>query len=282
MLKKVIKLLLVFVLMMKIISPSVIANANEEIESTDIIDYLTDQLEIDLAENTADEIEDITPEVEVEETEVDLTENIADEIDDEGVDVEDEREELTVVWTPEELTFFDQLWNRFYEACNEAWDLFFYVEAMDATGTLTAHPNGAELYQLLNTFNEGVGALATGTWIDMTLPFEHELNVAYLAKMDTFIEFFEYFVARVTTALDVVVLEIEAGDSDNNTSDTDGSDNDDDGDNDESNDHINNTDNNSNDTLPQTGTDVALNTMLAGSGLAAVGGVFAYRKLKKD
>jgi len=285
MLKKVIKLLVVFVLMVQIISPVITASANEGIESTNLIDDLTDQLEIS-------ETEDITPEIEVEETEVDknqlkidLEEDIADEIDVEidieEIDIEikdelDEEElnEAIVVWTIEELTFFDELWSRFYDACNEAWDLFFYIENMYSAGTLMAHPNGAELYRLLNAFDDGVDALATSTWIDITLPFDHELNMAYLAKMNTFIEFFESFIAELTTSLDVVILEVEERNSSDN--------NDNENDNNSNNENNNSNSDNNNNTLPQTGTDVALNTMLAGSGLAALGGLITYQKIKKD
>jgi len=284
MLKKVMRLLLVFVLMVQIMSPVITASANEGIEITDLIDDLIDQLEVDLEVSETEN--DTTPEIEVEETEVE--EDVTNEIEEIDVEIEDEldEEELNesiVVWTTEELTFFDELWGRFYDACNDAWDLFFYIEEMYSAGTLMAHPNGAELYRLLNAFNDGVDALATGTWIDMTLPFDHELNVAYVAKMNTFIEFFESFITEFTTSLDVVILELgERNSNDNNNDNDSDDDNDDDNNSNDENNDSSNSDNNNNNTLPQTGTDVALNTMLAGSGLAALGGLITYRKVKKD
>jgi len=283
MLKNVKKLLLVFVLVVQLISPAIAAHADEGIETADIIDDMTDQ------DALTDETELITPEIEIVETEVDLEEAMVTEIEVE-LD-EEEANESDDVWTAEELMFFDELWSRFHHISNEAWDLFFHVEAMHLAGTLMAHPNGARLYQLLNEFNDAVDALATGTWIDTTLPFDHQLNVDYLNKLNTFITIFDYFVTEFTTALEVVRLEIAERDSD---IDNDDSDNDEDtevsedNEGDEDSEMTDENDNSDTDnaptgnTLPQTGVGVQLSTMVAGTGLVALGGLIVHRKIKRD
>jgi len=281
MLKNVKKLLLVFVLMVQLISPAIASHADEGIETADIINDLTD------------EAKDITPEIEIAETEANLEEEeMTDETEEVTVDtdVEDDEEsnDPDVVWTAEELMFFDELWRRFHDISNEAWDLFFYIEAMHLAGTLMEHPNGVRLSQLLNEFNDEVDALATGTWIDTTLPFDHESNVAYLNKLNTFITIFDYFVTEFTTALEVVRLEIaeRSNDTEDNYNDVDSnrsddSESDDDNDSNEVSDNSDMNNTHPNNTLPQTGANIQLNTMFAGVGLATVGGFIVYRKVKR-
>jgi len=270
MLKKVIKLLLVFILVLQIISPVITANANEWGEETDIvIDDSANQLEtsedekigpendeeIDLDEAINPETEDDTliEDVEIEE---ESNENLT-QIDDDLAKIQQEEidDESLVVWTDEEIAIHHPLWIRFYEAGNEAWDLFFYIEAMYLDDTLSEHPNGEELYSLMDAFMvEIINNTGSGYWYDMSLPFDHERNVRAFAEMNVLIELFEYFIAEFAAALDVDVPDEEVKDNNKDTRPT----------------------------LPQTGTDIVLNTMLVGSGLVALGGLAVYKNLKKD
>ena len=154
------------------------------------------------------------------------------------------------VWTDEELAFVRELTNRLWGLGNDAWTLVHYIDDMYHAGILSDHPNGAELYRLLHHFLESLDYYSRRLFDD-TLPFAHEHNINALAELNTLIAFLESFIAQITAALDDEV-------------------------------ENNNNNNNNQPTLPQTGTGVALNTMLAGSGLVALGGLTTYKKLKKN
>jgi len=270
MLKKVIKLLLAFILGLQIISPVIIASANERDEETDlVIDDSANQLETSEDEAIGSENDEeidldeaINPETEVDDTliedveiEEESNENLT-QIDDDLAEIQqNEAADETIVWTDEEIAIHNPLWIRFYEAANEAWDLFFYIEAMYLDDTLSEHPNGEELYSLMDAFMvEIINNTGSGYWYDMSLPFDHERNVRAFAEMNVLVELFEHFIAEFTAALDIDVSDEEVKDNDNDTRPT----------------------------LPQTGTDIVLNTMLVGSGLVALGGLSVYKNLKKD
>jgi len=150
------------------------------------------------------------------------------------------------VWTSEEIAFVRELENSLWVLFDEASSLAGYVYNMSRADLLSEHPNGAELYRLLDQFRE---FFITGFFFDITIPFDHEHNVNALARTNEAIAFIESFIAQVTAALD---------------------------------DEAENNNNSNQPTLPQTGTGVALNTMLAGSGLVALGGLTTYKKLKKN
>jgi len=161
-----------------------------------------------------------------------------------------ENNEPIFVWTDEDYAIHIEDSERFNDLGVEAWRLFRYVKEMYLAGTLMEHPNSEELYRLLNEFDNQLANAEHSYPFDRRLPFDHEFNVAGRAEMNTSMELFEYFITQFTAALN---YEAE-----------------------------NNNNNSTRPTLPQTGTDMTLNTMLAGSGLVALGGLATYKKLKKD
>ena len=156
--------------------------------------------------------------------------------------------EQSTVWTDEEIAFFHELATRYSNLDREAWLLFMYINDMYHTSVLSEHPNGAELYRLRDQFIDYINS--RNSFFDNTLPFTHQYNVNALVEVQAGVEFLESFIAQITAALDD---EVE-----------------------------NNSNSNNQQTLPQTGTGVALNTMLTGSGLVALGGLTTYKKLKKN
>ena len=151
--------------------------------------------------------------------------------------------EFPTVWTEEEIATHQEREARIEQLHSELSDFLTYLEAMLLESRLWRHPNATQLYNLLNMLRGLDLTNLTSRPYFMTLPFDHEYNMWAFGDVYWYIGFLEHLICAITEALNY---------------ETKGN------------------------NLPQAGAARTLNAGLAGFALIALGGIFVYRKGKRN